>query len=43
METETRKAFETFLPVFEFALQKISGSDRRIYLAQLSKSLVMAG
>lgn len=43
METETRKAFETFLPVFEFALQKISGSDRRIYLAQLSKSLGYGG
>jgi len=32
MEFEIKKAFETFLPVFEFGLQKMTGSERRIYL-----------
>lgn len=43
METEIKKAFETFLPVFEFGLQKMSGSDRRIYLAQIATKLGHGG
>jgi len=33
MDTEIKKAFETFLPIFEFGLQKMTGSEGRIYLA----------
>jgi len=28
MDTEIKKAFETFLPIFEFGLQKMTGSER---------------
>lgn len=43
MDVEIKKAFETFLPVFEFGLQKMSGSDRRIYLAQIATKLGHGG
>jgi hypothetical protein len=43
METELKKAFETFLPIFEFGLQKMTGSERRIYLAGIAKQLVYGG
>ena len=43
MEFEIKKAFETFLPIFEFGLQKMTGSERRIYLAEISKRLGYGG
>jgi len=43
MEIETMKAFETFLPIFEFGLQRMNGSERRIYLAQIAKQLGYGG
>jgi len=43
MEFEIKKAFETFLPIFEFGLQKMTGSERRIYLAEISKRLGYSG
>jgi hypothetical protein len=43
MDVEIKKAFETFLPVFEFGLQKLTGSERRIYLAEIAKRLGHGG
>jgi hypothetical protein len=43
MEAEIKKAFETFLPVFEFGLQKLTGSERRIYLAEIATRLGYGG
>ena len=43
MEIETQKAFETFLSIFEFGLQKMTGSERRLYLAQIAKQLGYGG
>lgn len=43
MELEIKKAFETFLPVFEFGLQKMNGGERRIYLAEIAKQLGYGG
>ena len=43
MEVETKKAFETFLPVFELGLQKMTGSERRVYLAEIANSLGYGG
>lgn len=43
MEAELKKAFETFLPIFEFGLQKMTGSERRIYLAGIAKQLGYGG
>lgn len=43
MGKETIKAFETFLPIFEFGLQRMNGSERRIYLAQIAKQLGYGG
>jgi len=43
MDVEIKKAFETFLPVFEFGLQKLKGSERRIYLAEIARQLGYGG
>jgi hypothetical protein len=43
MEIELKKAFETFLPIFEFGLQKMTGCERRVYLAELAKCLGYGG
>ena len=43
MEIEIQKAFETFLPIFEFGLQKMTGSEKRIYLADIAKRLGYGG
>jgi hypothetical protein len=43
MDVGIKKAFETFLPVFEFGLQKLKGSERRIYLAEIAKRLGYGG
>lgn len=43
IEMEIKEAFENFYPVFEFGLQKMIGSERRIYLAQIALSLGYGG
>ena len=43
MEVELKRAFEIFLPVFEYGLQRIKGSERRIYLAEIAKRLGYGG
>jgi len=43
MEVELKRAFETFLPVFEYGLQRMKGSERRIYLAEIAKRLGYGG
>jgi hypothetical protein len=43
MEVELKRAFETFLPIFEFGLQKMTGGERRIYLAEIAKRLGYGG
>jgi hypothetical protein len=43
MDVEIKKAFETFLPVFELGLQRLTGSERRIYLAEIAKRLGYGG
>jgi hypothetical protein len=43
MEVELKRAFETFLPVFEFGLQRMKGNERRIYLAEIAKRLGYGG
>ena len=43
MDIEIKNAFDTFLPVFEFGLQKLTGSERRIYLAQIAQRLGFGG
>lgn len=43
MEIEIKKAFETFLPIFELGLEKMNGSDRRLYLAEIAKRLGYGG
>jgi|GEM_PF-4822353 len=43
MDVEIIKALETFLPVLEFGLQKMTGSERRIYLAEIAKRLGYGG
>ena len=43
MNIETKRAFESFLPIFEFGLQKLTGSERRIYLAGIAKQLGYGG
>jgi hypothetical protein len=43
MNTETQRAFESFLPIFEFGLQKLTGSERRVYLAGIAKQLGYGG
>jgi len=40
---EIIEAFESFYSVFEFGLQKMNGSERRIYLAQIALSLGYGG
>ena len=34
-----QQTFESFIPIFEFAIDKLDGSDKRIYLAKISKAL----
>lgn len=43
MDIETKKAFESFYPIFQFGLQKLTGSERRIYLAGIAKQLGYGG
>ena len=43
MEFEAKKAFERFLPIFKFGLQKMNGSERRIYLAEIAQQLGYGG
>jgi hypothetical protein len=43
MEVELKRAFDTFLPVFEYGLQRMKGSERRIYLAEIAKRLGYGG
>ncbi|MCP4109680.1 MAG: hypothetical protein GY749_29870 [Desulfobacteraceae bacterium] len=38
-----RKTFESFIPIFEFAIDKLNGSDKRIYLAKISQALGYGG
>lgn len=43
MEVELKRAFETFLPVFEYGLQRMKGSERRIYLSEIANRLGYGG
>lgn len=43
MNEETVIFFKSFKPVFEFAMDKLTGSERRIYLAQIAKTLGYGG
>lgn len=38
-----QQAFESFMPIFEFAIDKLNSSDKRIYLAKISKALGYGG
>lgn len=38
-----QQTFESFIPIFEFAIDKLDGSDKRIYLAKISKALGYGG
>ena len=38
-----KEIIETFLPVFEFALDKFTGREKRLYLAHISKTLGFGG
>lgn len=40
---EIKEAFENFFSIFEFALQKMNGSEKRIYLAQIAINLGYGG
>ncbi len=40
---ELKEAFERFYPIFEFSFQKMNGSEKRIYLAQIAISLGYGG
>jgi len=43
MNMEIKDAFENFFSIFEFALQKMNGSEKRIYLAQIALKLGYGG
>jgi len=43
MNEETITFFNSFKPVFEFAIDKLTGSERRIYLAQIAMTLGYGG
>lgn len=43
MKLEIKNAFETFLPDFEFGLQKMNDSKRRIFSAEIDKQLGYGG
>ena len=43
MDIEMKRAFESFFPIFEYGLQKMTGSERRLYLAGIAKQLGYGG
>ena len=38
-----QQTFESFIPIFEFAVNKLNGSDKRVYLAKISQALGYGG
>ena len=43
MNEETINFFKSFKPVFEFAMERLTGSEKRIYLAKIANTLGYGG